>query len=245
MSNKETSSKKDISKEEKENKIIVRAYPKTVYLWPTMVIGFIFWIISVINNIFTIFSPQSLNDIISVFASLWLIIITFNLIVISFDFSVGKLFTILTTVLCISLLYILLRDYFKLQLINIFPSIKDFLTNSGLSITPVFYLYFSFILLFLYLIIWLEGKIHYWEFQPNRITYHKGLFNDEESFPAQQSRIITETTDIFERLLFRAGTIFVVVGDNKVHKLENVYNAATKNEKIQKLVSFIQVDEEK
>ena len=99
MSNKETSSKKESTKEEKENKIIVRAYPKTVYLWPTMVIGFIFWIISVINNIFTIFSPQSLNDIISVFASLWLIIITFNLIVISFDFSVGKLFTILTTVL--------------------------------------------------------------------------------------------------------------------------------------------------
>lgn len=241
MSNDEHSSNNESNQTHHGKKVIIHAYPKTVYLWPTMVIGILFWLTNVINNNFSFFNTKTLADLNSLFVSLWLIVIFFNLIVISFDFSAGRTVTILTTFLSISLLYILLRDYFKVQLVNILPSMEKFLVNSGLTITPVFYLYFSLILLFIYAILFIESKIVYWEFEPNRITYHKGLFNDEESFPAQQSRVITETTDIFERLLFKAGTIFVIVGDNKVHKLENVFKAASKDKEITKLLSYMEV----
>ncbi len=117
--------------------------------------------------------------------------------------------------------------------------------DTGLNVSPIFYLYISAVLGFIYIILYFKGKIVYWEFEPNRIYHRRGLFDAEESFPAQQSHVITQTPDIFERLLFRAGTIFIVVGDNKIHKLENVYNAAKKDEKIQKLLSVINVEGDK
>ena len=224
------------------DRVIVREYPKTVYLWPTMVIGIIFWIISSLNNQFNLFKPQDLTNLNALFASIWLLIITFNLIVISFDFSASRTFTILVSFFSLFLLYILIRDYFNFSLTKIFPSFKQFLIDTGLDVSPVFYLYFSFILIVIYAILAIKAKVVYWEFQPNRIVHHRGLFDDEESFPAQQSRVITHTPDIFERLLFRAGTIFIIVGDDKIHKLENVYNAASKDDKIQKILSVINVE---
>lgn len=229
----------------KHDRVLVRSYPKTVYLWPTMLIGVLFYLISLLNNSFAFAIGQNSNEMNALFATIWLIIFTFNLIVISFDFSASRTFTIVISVLSISLLYIFIRDFFKLSFLKVLPSLNQFLIDTGLTISPIFYFYISVILAIIYLILHLKDKIVYWEFEPNRITYHRGLFDNEESFPTQQARIITETPDIFERLLFRAGTIFIVVNDNKIHKLENVYNAASKDHRIQKILSVINVESEK
>lgn len=227
-----------------EFKVRVRDYPKTVYLWPSMVVGFIFWVFSILINYFNLYSGQS-SSINALFATIWLVIFTFNLFVISFDFSAGRTFTILISLFTIVLLYIIIRDYFNFSVTQVFPSFKTFLQDTGLNVSTVFYLYISLILAFIYLILFLKGFIIYWEFEPNRILHRRGLFDEEESFPAQASRVITQTPDIFERLLFRAGTIYIVVGDNKIHKLENVYNAASKDDKIQKILSVINVESDK
>ena len=242
-----TTEKKDFSDELHEihnNRVLVRSYPKTVYLWPTMLVGLLFWLFTEINSIFNLVSGGNSTDLNALFATVWIIIITFNLIVISFDFSASRTFTIFVTFLSIFLLYVFIRDYFHITLFQNLPSFKQFLIDTGLSVSPVFYLYFSIILLIIYGILAIKDRVVYWEFEPNRIIYHRGLFDNEESYPAQQSRVITETPDIFERLLFRAGTIFIVVNDNKIHKLENVYNAASKDDQIQKILSVINVESE-
>ncbi len=240
--------KNNASSEEKSeilnDRVLVRSYPKTVYLWPTMVIGILFWLISVLNDIFSFATGQGSSDLNALFATIWLIIFTFNLIVISFDFSASRTFTIFITALTIFLLYILFRDYFHFTFIKALPSFKQFLVDTGLSISPIFYLYISIVLLIIYGILLIKDKVVYWEFEPNRITYHRGLFDTAESYPGQTSRVITETPDIFERLLFRAGTIFIIVNDDKIHKLENVYNAANKDDRIQKILSVMNVESE-
>lgn len=231
--------------DDKNNKVVVREYPKTVYMWPTMLVGLIFYIFSTLMtqfNLFPTIDPKSLN---ALFATLWLLVITFNLIVISFDFSAGRTFSILVTVFSIVLLYIIIRDYFNFSITKVFPSFKQFLIDTGLNVSPVFYLYFSIVLILIYLILYVKGFIIYWQFEPNRILHRRGLFDNEESFPAQQSRIVTQTPDIFERLLFRAGTIFIIVGDEQIHKLENVYDAAVKDKKIKKILSVIKIEPDK
>lgn len=121
-----------VPKEHSQNSVIVREYPKTVYLWPAMLFGIIFWILSVIINGFDLLATSETSSLYALFATLWLLIFTFNLLVISFDFSAGRTFSILITFFSIILLYIIIRDYFNFSITRIFPSFKQFLIDTGL-----------------------------------------------------------------------------------------------------------------
>ena len=76
-----------------ENQVIARSYPKTVYLWPTMVVGSIIWIFNAFGTLFHLFTNQNNLSINAMFATIWLIFVAFNLVVISFDFPAGRTFT--------------------------------------------------------------------------------------------------------------------------------------------------------
>ena len=84
-------------------------------------------------------------------------------------------------------------------------------------------------------------RFNYWEFSSNRIIHHKGIFEREESFSAQNSRVITRVDDIFERILFKAGTVTVIDSEKNVHVLKNVYNAIGKDKDIKRLLSVMKV----
>ena len=87
--------------------------------------------------------------------------------------------------------------------------------------------------------IYLSTYFTYWEISPNRIKHHKGLFEREENFSGLNSRVVTKIDDIFERLLFRAGTIQIHDPDGNVHELRNVYKAVKKDEKIQRILEVV------
>jgi hypothetical protein len=225
----------------KIDRVVAKSFPKTIYLWPTLIIGMIIWIVNSLNTEFDFFTGQNAQNVNALFATIWLLFIAFNLIIMSFDFSLGKTFSIFITIIVITLGYVLLRDANNIELLQDLPSLKEILLSINIYVDPIFYLLFSLILMFIYIVTFIQTRFVYWEFQSNRIIHHRGIFEREESFSAQQSRVITQTTDIFERLLFRAGTIYIIDSDKNVHKLENVYDAGGKDSKIQELMSTINV----
>ena len=96
-------------------------------------------------------------------------------------------------------------------------------------------------LLAIFIATFLEARFNYWELESNRIIHHRGIFEKAESFSSQNSRVITSTDDIFERLLFRAGTIHIIDPEKKLHVIENVYNAHNKDREIQEILSVVRV----
>lgn len=231
------------SEPKREIRVIVRAYPKTIYLWPSMVVGFIIFLID-----FALRSSNSLpTDLIKLkefnayLASIWLIILLFNLIIISFDFSLGKTFTIFITIIVIVLIYVVVKDAFFPRGLGGLPTFKDTLVSFDISASPNFYVVISLMILLILLATFIEARFNYWEFESNRIIHHRGIFEREESFSAQNSRVITSTDDIFERMLFRAGTIHILDPEKKLHIIENVYNANNKDRQIQELLSVVRV----
>jgi len=236
-------SKEKIDKSKKDeipDRVIARSYPSTIYLWPAVLVGYLIYLLSWLNKSFNFVSSTDQPKFHSLLAGIWLTIVIFNLIVMSFDFSLGKTFTIFISFGFLVLLYIVIRDGLNIK-VALLPSIAEFLADLSIEINPNFYLLFSLLMTFIYIIVFIQTRFNYWEFTSNRISRRGGFFEREESFSAQSSRVVTETTDVFERLLFRAGVIYVIEGDKKVHQINNVYNAIGIDNKIQDMLSVINI----
>jgi hypothetical protein len=204
-----------------------------------MVAGFIIFIMDFLLRVTDNYPTEP--EFHSYLASVWLIILLFNLIIISFDFSLGKTFTIFVTIAFISVLYIVGKEALFPDGLSVLPSFKTAVSGLDISASANFYLTISLMLFFIFIGTWLVSHFNYWEFESNRIIHHRGVFEREESFSAQNSRVITSTDDIFERLLFRAGTIHIIDPEKKLHVINNVYNAVGKDHQIQDLLSVVRV----
>lgn len=222
-------------------RVIVRSYPKSIYLWPSMLTGFIIYLIDFTLNSILMTPPADSMEFEAYLASIWIIVLAFNIIIISFDFSLGKSFTLFITIAFFVLIFVIVQGALNIDIPVISFSLKETLQNSNINASPVFYLVISIILLLIYIAIFISSRFNYWVFESNRIIHHKGFFEREENFSAQNSRVVTMTDDIFERLLFRAGTVTIIDPRNGVHILSNVYNAVNKDKQIQELLSFIRV----
>ncbi|MHA2365881.1 MAG: hypothetical protein ACXAC7_18120 [Candidatus Hodarchaeales archaeon] len=230
-------------KYELPERVIVRGYPKSIYLWPSMLTGFILWLIDFALDAMDQY-PANQQEFQAYLASAWIIILTFNIIVISFDFSLGKTFTIFVTLALIIVLYLVFKEALFPEGIGLDIQLKQTLVDFDIGASPNFYLLISIILFIIFLVVFINSRFNYWEFESNRIIHHNGIFEREESFSAQNSRVITRTDDIFERILFRAGTIFIIDPEKKVHEITNVYNAVNKDKIIQDLLSVVRVRED-
>lgn len=206
-----------------------------------MITGFVIFLIDFVIRDVLISPPADEMQFQAYLASIWILVLVFNIIIISFDFSLGKTFTIFITLSFLAMIVFVALPAFDIQLPIINFSLADSLSSLNISATPAFYLVISIIILIIFIFIFIGSRFNYWEFDSNRIVHHRGVFEREENFNAQNSRVITATEDIFERLLFRAGTITIIDPRQGVHILQNVYNAVNKDKKIQELLSVVRV----
>lgn len=209
-----------------EDRVVLRHYPKTIFFYPLGILSIILGIAEIVF-IDTTTRPETA----ALFASLWLTIFTFNFLIISFEFSIGKTAGI---VMGIAFLYVLA--------ILFWGSEFDFsLTFPVGAVDPYFYIWTGIVILLILGISFIVSYFNYWEIRPTEIYLHGGLFEDSQRFGnAQHAHIYKETPDIFERILFRSGTIVIIPdGSKNVFRLENVYNASGKEKKIREVLSYV------
>jgi hypothetical protein len=212
--------------------VIVRPYPKVVYLYLT-------WFASLICGVLqpTIESGRTLTSETmgesGLIGRIWLVIFVFNILVISFEFS---------RIRSVAIIFALLAVIFAGIQFGFLASIGDFLRTLPLLMNKTFYLVMTGIFSIIYLLVFINTRFNYWEIQPNEILHHHGFLGDVHRYPTRGLRMHKEITDVMEYVLLRAGTLVMIpTGVDRPIVLENVISLNKVEDKIQRLLGTMKV----
>ena len=235
VTTKEPSNSKDAGEDVKN--VILVSYPKIVFLWPTL-------LVSLVAGIYMHISAGSATDIAvagsGAVAMGWtyLIMLSLNLVVLSFDFprttSLTLFFVGVALVLGGALLVVYMPD--------VLPAVSDFLAGIHPVANATFYYIFSGVILLIFGGVAINRRFDYWEVRPNELLHHHGVLSDLERFSAPHLRIDKEINDIFEYVLLGSGRLILHPSNEKrAIILDNVMWISSKEKQITKLLGALQV----
>ncbi len=228
--------KKEPKKEPKKVKdyTIVRSYPETLFFYPSMIVAFIIFVIYLLADMAGETVDPALGSALGTF---FFAVFAFNFLIVAFDFGVGKTALIAFGVIIIVLVYLLAKTQEDLLGVDL-----DFgLTWPNITASMEFYFFF-FALVFIHLIlIFIKSRIDYWLISPTEIYHHGGLLGDERRFGnAQHAHIEKTTPDIFEKMLFLSGDLFIKPEtDPHIYRISNVFRVNKKEKEIRKILSYV------
>ncbi|MHC4938931.1 MAG: hypothetical protein ACYTHK_08185 [Planctomycetota bacterium] len=205
--------------------VIVRPYPKVVYFYLT-------WLASIICGIV---QPEDLTELgrSLLIGQIWFAIFTFNVLVISFEFS---------RIRSVAITFLILAFFLGASHFGFLEAVTSFLGNLGLVMNKAFYFAISALYTIIFLLVWINTRFNYWEIQPNEILHHHGFLGDVHRYPTRGLRMKKEITDVLEYILLRAGTLVLdPQGEERPIVLENVIGLNTVEDKIQRLLGTLKV----
>jgi hypothetical protein len=227
----ETSKVKTSKPKKEKDYLIVRSYPETLFFYPSMIVAFIVFLVQLI--IVPDLAQEEAEALMNGMGTFFFAVFAFNFIIVAFDFGVGKTALIAAGVIIIVLIWALLRTYI--------PGLDFGLTLPAINASNEFYLFFT-VLIFLHLIIvYIYSRIDYWLISPTEIYHHRGILGDERRFGnAQHAHIEKSTPDIFEKMLFLSGDLYIKPEtDPHIYRVSNVFRVNMKEKKIRKILSYV------
>lgn len=244
--------------------IRIFTYPKTIFLWPTMVAALISAIIMVITHNDVTDprkeqqeaaaaaapanppqeSPQSAPAVKRRFTSpqnlagtLFVVVFFLNLIVLSIDFPRFTIIALILGAAAFIFLLLYLNVYF-----NVLPPLVAFLENIFAVANATFYFMIATAILVVLGIIWLTRYLDYWVILPNEILHNHGPFSDLERFPTTNLKFDKEIPDILEYALLGSGRLVLhIFGHPKAYVLDNVLWIDSKETELKKIMSRLEV----
>jgi len=208
--------------------IVIRSYPETLFFYPSMIVAFILFILLA-------FVPDIADDpdMINALGTFFFAVFAFNFIIVAFDFGVGKTALIAAGVIILVLIWFLLRTYI--------PELDFGLTLPKINASPEFYFFFAGLIFVHLILVYIYSRIDYWLISPTEIYHHRGILGDERRFGnAQHAHIEKTTPDIFEKMLFLSGDLFIKPEtDPHIYRISNVFRVNTKEKKIRIILSYV------
>lgn len=191
-------------------RITIRSYPKVIFLYPAVIFAFI-------CAFFVQFDWGNRDD----WGLAFMVILAFNLCVISFDFPRTASLTLVFSIVAIILAAILINERAEF-----FPAMADLSGDLKPSANATFYWMFAIIMAIIYLIVWIIHRfIDYWEVLSNEIIHHHGILGGLERLPAPGVRLEKDITDVFEFILLRSGRLIITpAGQTRAIVMDNVPN---------------------
>jgi hypothetical protein len=246
------------------NRVYLVSYPKIVFLYPTVLVSFLcalfLWIRGGIPA--DAIAPEAAAQPVAAAetdaaaapaaapavsaghtyqywcARIFLAVLGFNLVVISFEFprttSLTWFFAISTV--CLAALF----------LFSFYENLAPALLQGILSIKPMangsFYMVFTAIMLVMFVAVLISRRVDYWEVRGNELLHHHGFLSNLERFNAPNLRIDKEITDLFEYLLLRSGRLVIhCSNERRAIVLENVLGIDKKERQITQMLGALQV----
>jgi hypothetical protein len=223
-------------KKEKEY-IVVRSYPETLFFYPSMIIAFIIFLIHLLENFLVNdlgLTFLALDDNLkSALGTFFFAVFAFNFLIVAFDFGLGKTALIAFGVIIVVLVYLLLKDQI--------PGLDFGFDWPNITASLEFYFFFA-ILIFVHLVlVFIYSRIDYWLISPTEIYHHRGILGDERRFGnAQHAHIEKTTPDIFEKMLFLSGDLFIKPEtDPHIYRIANVFRVNKKEQEIRNILSYV------
>jgi hypothetical protein len=201
-------------------RVIVRSYPKVVFLYPTMLAALIAGIVS----------WQSWGAT-SGWGDAFLIVLGANLIVLGFDFPRTTSLTLLFLVVAVILGAVVLNQHY-----GVFPWLEHHTRRLSPTANDQFYWIIAAVLAAIFAVVWIIHRwFDYWEVLSNELIHHHGVLGGIERLPAPGITLDKEITDVFEFFLLGSGRLIIIpAGQGRPIVLENVsrINRAERNIKV-------------
>jgi len=237
MSDATTPAPSQLKGSDEPDSVILVSYPKIVFLWPSLVVA-------LVAGIFMHVTTSSVDQMEDggagavVVGWTFLIMLSLNFVVISFDFPRTTSLTLFFVSIALVLGGFLLVVYFPETL----PRVSAFLKSIHPIANATFYYIFSGVMILLYTFVAINRRFDYWEVRPNELLHHHGVLSDLERFSAPHLKIDKEINDVFEYLLLGAGRLILQPSNEKRSiVLDNVMWISSKEAKITKLLGALQV----
>jgi hypothetical protein len=217
--------------------IILIPFPKIVFLWPAFLVA----VVAALYMHFTTGSTVAISDAgAGAVAMGWtfLIVLSLNLVVLSFDFPRTTSLTLFFVIVALVLGGALAIVYFP----DVLPQVSERLAAIQPEANATFYYIFSGVMALIYLGVFLNTKMDYWEVRPNELLHHHGILSDLERFPAPHLRLDKEINDIFEYMLLGSGRLILhPSNERRAVVLDNVLWISSKERAITKMLGALQV----
>jgi hypothetical protein len=207
--------------------VIIRPWPKVVFLYPSFLFATVFFVLSGIELV----SQQKLGGI-------FMIVLSGNLLVFSFDFSRIKSITIAVSIVAAVLLVLWLDTIWEVTgfLGRIYEKLPGPVMNTA------FFGYFSVVVGFLLLLVFVNSRFNYYEVNPREILHHHGYLGDITRWSTEGLEMNKEIADVVEYCLMRSGRlIFMPATSKKAIVLDNVANVNRIEERVNDLLSVMAV----
>lgn len=231
----ETTKPKEEKPKKKKEYIKIRSYPETLFFYPSMIVSFIIFLIYLLNDLDILNGLGITLDatMMSALGTFFFAVFAFNFIIVAFDFGLGKTALIAFAVIILILIYLLLRTQF--------PDLSFGLDWPEITASMEFYFFFTALVFIHLIVIYIYSRIDYWLISPTEIYHHRGILGDEKRFGnAQHAHIEKTTPDIFEKMLFLSGDIFIKPEtDPHIYRISNVFRVNKKESEIRKILSYV------
>lgn len=205
--------------------VIIRPWPKVVFLYPTFVaacLGFLFSMLGV--------ESKSIGN--------WfMLLFCLNLLVFSFDFSRIKSITIVVGLIAL-VLGLLLAD----TKWDVGGFLSRLFGGIDIEMNTAFYGFLSGFLGFLFLLVFVNSRFHYYEVNAREILHHHGYLGDITRWSTDGLEMNKEIYDMVEYLLLRSGRlIFLPSNAKKAIVLDNVAKVNRIEARVNDLLSHVAV----
>lgn len=196
-------------------------------MYPTLIMSIIGWIIQAITH-----TPFLVLE------AVWVIIFFSNLFVVAFDFNPTQF---------IILMFVGIFLGAAIWFFVLMP-LENWIMSKSISFgfTVHFYILMTAILFFMFIVAILKVMFNYYTVERNELYHRIGIFARSERYAISNVSFDKDIPDIFEFLLFGAGSItFYPEGGRRLIKLNTIVRINKKEEKLNKLLSKILVEANK
>ena len=202
--------------------VIIRPWPKVVFLYPTFVCATVFFLLSWTDLV----APRILGN---TFMVVWLL----NLLIFAFDFS-----RIWTIVMIIGGAFLIVLTLW----LNLSEYIGKIAHEMTITCNSQFYAWFSGGMGLLLLIVFVNSRFHYYEVNAREILHHHGYLGDVTRWSTEGLEMNKEIYDLAEYVLLRSGRlIFNPMTSKKSIVVDNVNNVNRAEKAINDLLSHVAV----
>ena len=215
--------------------VIIRPWPKIVFLYPTMLCAMVCWLAQV-------FGAGAGEDGVAAIGSralgnTFLVVFFLNLLVFAFDFSRIKSITLIAVVAAL-----LLGLGWADSIWEIGGGIRTVLGSIDVRMNTQFYGFVSAFMLIMQLCVLINTRFNYYEINHREILHHHGYLGDITRMPTSGLRLNKEIYDLFEYLLLRSGRlIFYPSTSREAIVIENVLSVNKVEESIKDLLAVVAV----
>lgn len=226
------------SPERPAESVIIRPWPKIVFLYPTFIVATVFFLLSWLGIGVPAAEPgMPVPSGSTVLGNTFTLVLLLNLLVFSFDFSRIKSITIVVAVIAAVLLVLLVDSKWDMTgfLGRLFGSID-------IQMNTAFYGFLSAGLGFLLLLVFVNSRFHYYEVNAREILHHSGYLGDIQRWSTEGLEMNKEIYDVAEYLLLRSGRlIFQPATSKKAIVLDNVAGVNRIEKSVNDLLSVVAV----